>query len=252
MVDLNVPEAGGSATNIRTIDDRAIKRPLPLPLVAPESRAPKLRKLVSNSSRRPTIDAIQQRWLWWLVYVILVVCGSNALALRALGVEVVIHSLFIGSTVAALVTVLWMGWMAGARRVSLAAAMTPWLIISAGVCSSILYFGLFSPALMVAVFAVFFVAIRDELVVALAVYLSVGVFHAVLVRVVVGGGLADPGVLRFAQADLGMLVVTEVFLQIGLFATLVAGCAVRRSLTRNMRSVQRPRASSTPGSGRTS
>ena len=132
MVDLDVP-AVGFATNIRTISDRAIKRPLPRLLAVPES----------DVSRRPTIDPVQQRWLWWLVSMILVVCGSNGLALRAMGVEVVIHSLFIGGTVAALVTVLRMWWMAGTRRVSRAAAMVPWLIISAGVCSSILYFGVF-------------------------------------------------------------------------------------------------------------
>lgn len=236
MLDLNVP-AVGFATNIRTINDRAIKRPLPPPPTAPESSEPNLRNPDPDSSE-PTVSSAQQRRLWWLVSVILVICGSNALALRALGVEVVIHSLFIGGTVAALVTVLWMGWMAGIRRASVAAAMFPWLIISAGVCSSILYFGVFSPALMVAVFAVFFVATREERVVPVAVYLTVGVFHAALVVVVVGGGLPDPGVLQFAEADLGKLVAIEVFLQFVLFATLVAGCAVRRGMARNLRTLE--------------
>jgi hypothetical protein len=132
MVDLDVP-AVGFTTNIRTMGDRAGNRPSPLPVVAPGS----------DVSRRPTIDPAQQRWSWWLVSAILVVCGSNALALRAMGVEVVIHSLLIGGAVAALAATLYMWPFGGTRRVSMAAAMVPWLIISAGVCSLILYFGVF-------------------------------------------------------------------------------------------------------------
>jgi hypothetical protein len=237
MANFDVPVAG-FATNIRTINDLGSEGALPEPPIASRSGRPHRSDRPSALRGRASVGVLQQQRLWWLASVIPVLCGANAISLHVMGAGGVVQRLFVSGMIVASGAALWMGWMARTRRTSVAAAMIAWLIISTGVCSAIFYLGAFSPALMIAVFAVFFVAARDELVVALSVYFTLAVFHATLVGVVIGGGLPDPGVLRFAETDLGKLAVTEVFLQVVLLATLIGGCAIRHSTARTVRDVE--------------
>lgn len=236
MSELDVPVAG-FATDLRTL---TIKGPAPALSITPESSASHLRRLETERSgrvSRASIDLVQRRRLWWLASVIVVVLGATLLCLQVLGGGLIVQGLFLGGTVGAASAAGWMDWMARAGRASARSMMIGWLVITAGICSAILYLGLFSPALMVAVLVVFFVAMRNKRTVALAAYLTIAGFHGALAVsvVVTRPGL---GVLQVAEVTPGKLVVLEVFFQIVLFATFALGRDIQRRIARNVQDVE--------------
>jgi serine/threonine-protein kinase len=229
------------ATQGSTIVEPAMEHALEPLSSVPWPSASSFPDLELEAEGRKPIDVLQRRRLWWLSLVIPGLSGVAMLSLLALGGGVVTRCVFIAGMIAASAATLWMGWMARHRRrpVSVRAATVAWFVISgAGACSAILYFGAFSPALMVAVLAVFFVATRDDLVVALTAYLTIAVFHAVLAAIVIGGGVPDPGVFPLAPGAAGRLVVLELVVQSMLFATLLAGGAIRRSMAGTVRDLE--------------
>jgi len=234
MPELDVPVAG-FATDLRTL---TIKGPAPALSITPESSGLHPRSLETERSgraSRASIDLVQRRRRWWLASVIAVVLGATLLCLRVLGGGIVVQGLFLGGTVGAASAVGWMDWMARAGRTSARSTMIGWLVITAGICSAILYLGVFSPALMVAVLAVFFVAMRDKRTVALAAYLTIAGFHGALAGVVTRPEL---GVLQVAEVTPGKFVVIEAFLQIVLFATFALGRDIQRRIARNVQDVE--------------
>lgn len=229
----------GSATHASTIVEPGLPASLREPLNVPGVSAPSFgRNLESEPSRRDSIDFHQRRKLWWVSSVIPLLGAMVAIAIHVLGGGVVVRRLLIVALVAGSGAGVWMGWMARTRRTWVAAATIGWFVLAAEICCTILYFGAFSPALMVAVFAVFFAGTRDELVVALTVYLTIAVFHATLVIALVAGGLPDPGVFALVETGADKLAILEVLLQGILLATLTAACAVRRSMVRTVRDLE--------------
>src|SRR5262245_30869125 len=185
----------------------------------------------SSSSPRSSIDLLQRRRLWSLCFVVLALCGGSALAVRVLGGSFAIRVVYVAGMTGAAAASLWMGWMARHRRTSVAAAGVAWFIIAvAGVGGAMVYYGPFSPAVMLAVFAVFFVATRDEFVVALAVYLTVAAAQAALAIAIIAGALLDPGIFALRETSPSKLVILEILLQSVILGTLIVGCAVRRSM----------------------
>lgn len=233
------PADPAAATHASTVVDRGLPAALGEPLVVARASTPiDRRDLESEPSRRDSIDFHQRRKLWWLASVIPLLSAVAAVSIHLLGGGVVVRRLMIAGLIAGSATGFWLGWLARTRRTWVGAATIGWFILAAQVCCSILYFGAFSPALMVAVFAVFFVGTRDELVVALTAYLTIAVFHAALTVALVAGGLRDPGVFTLVETDADKLVVLEVLLQGTLLATLTAACAVRRSMVRTVRDLE--------------
>jgi hypothetical protein len=124
-----------------------------------------------------------------------------AISIRVLGGGVVVQRLLVAALIAGSGAGIWMGWMARTRRTWVGAATICWSIIAAEICCATLYFGAFSPILMTAVFAVFFVGTRNELVVALTAYLTIALFHAGLAIALLAGGLPDPGVFTSSSSS---------------------------------------------------
>jgi serine/threonine-protein kinase len=83
---------------------------------------------------------------------------------------------------------------------------------------------------MIAVFVVFFVGTRDTRTVVAMVYVIFATFHLVAVVVLAGGDFPDIGVLPFADTDQLKLMVSELLVQLLLFATLLASSAIRRTM----------------------
>ncbi|TMQ09436.1 MAG: serine/threonine protein kinase [Deltaproteobacteria bacterium] len=193
----------------------------------------------SSPAPQSSIDFLQRRRLWWLCFVILALCGGSALAIRVLGGSFAICCVYVAGMTGAAAASLWMGWMARHRRTSVAGAGVAWFIIAAaGVGGAILYYGAFSPAVMLAVLAVFFVATRDELVIALAVYLTVAAVQAALAIAIIAGVGPELGVFALRETSPGKLVILEVLLQSVILGTLIVGCAVRSSMVGTIRQLE--------------
>jgi serine/threonine-protein kinase len=235
----SIEPIASSATHAPTVVEPGLPASLREPLIVPRSSAPIFRgDLESELSRRDSIDFHQRRKLWWVACVIPLLGAVMAVAIQMLGGDPVVKRLLIAALIAGSGTGMWMGWMARTRRTWVGAATISWFILAVEICCATLYFGAFSPALMVAAFAVFFVGTRDELVVALTAYLTIAVFHLALVVALVAGGLHDPGVFTVVETDAGKLVILEVLVQGILLATLTAACAVRRSMVRTVRDLE--------------
>ncbi len=177
-----------------------------------------------------SMDGRMRRQLWWLSLVIPVLCIAVVASSLLLGGSALARHLLIGGMIVNAACGSWMAWLA--RRARLTARITAggWFLISAGGCTMILYYGLFSPVgLMVAVLAVFFAGMRVARAVAVVVYLIFAVVHATLVGLLAAGGLPEVGVVPVAGDEPGQRVVTELLIQLVLFATMIAAAAVRRS-----------------------
>ncbi len=228
------------ATRGTTIVEPAMERALAPLSSVPWPSASGFRDLELEADGRAPIDVLQRRRLWWTSLIIPSLSCVSLLAVLALGGGLVVRCAFIAGMAAASSATLWMGWMGRHRKrpVSVRGAAVAWFVIGCGgVCGAILYFGAFSPAVMGAAIAVFFIATRDNLGVALAAYLPIAVFHTVLAVVMIAGA-ADPGVFPLAPVAPGRLIVLEVMFQALLFAALLAGSGIRRSMAGTTRDLE--------------
>src|SRR5262245_40542512 len=132
-----------------------------------------VRNLESEAERRTSIDLHLRRQLWWLSSVTLVLCIAAVTSIALLGGNALVGRLFLGGMLLNIGTGLWMGWMARTQRMTVKNTTIAWFIITTtGGWTAILYFGLLSPAgLMAAVFITFFVGTRDGRRVVVMVYL---------------------------------------------------------------------------------
>jgi serine/threonine-protein kinase len=231
--------AKGFATHISTIVEKVIAAPMQPPVVLPRSTAT-FRSPEAEPSWRSSVDLHLRQRLWWLASLVLVICGAFVASSRVLGGPAAIQHLLIAGMIVTVGSGAWMGWLTRTRRMTLKTSAIAWFIVaSTGVCTSILYFGAFSPVGMaIAVFVVFFIGTNDELTVVLIVYLTIALFHAALAGAIVGGELGEPGVAALAEPTRFRLLVTEGLLQLVLFATLIASAAIRHSLFTTVRHLE--------------
>jgi hypothetical protein len=180
-----------------------------------------------------SMDLRMRRQLWWLALVIPVLCIAVVASSLLLGGAASARHLLIGGMAANAAYGAGMAWLARRARLTVRITAIGWFLVGAGGCTMILYYGALSPVgLMVAVLAVFFAGMRIPRAVAASVYLIFAVFHAALVGLIAAGALPDRGVLAAASAGgPARLVVTELLIQLVLFATVIAAAAVRRSTT---------------------
>jgi len=153
-----------------------------------------------------------------------------------IGGSALVQRVFLAGMTVTAVTGVWMGWMARTQRMTVTRTTIAWFLVSMGGCSTMLYYGMFSPVgMMVAVFVVFFVGTRDER--------GRGGHGLRRVRGVPSrAGRRDrrryhPGAraIPFSDGELGKLAVTELLIQLVLLATLVGACAIRRSMVGTVR-----------------
>ena len=223
-----------SATHGTTVVDAGIPASSTEP-IAPWTEA-NFRDLASESRQTPMDLRLRMR-LWWLSSMTVVLSAAAMASTLVMGGSVLVQRVFFAGMTATAVAGVWMGWMARTKRMTVKKTTVAWFIVSLGGCCTILYYGLFSsPGLMVAVFIVFFVGTRDERRVVVMVYALFAVFHVALVGVLAGGA-PELGTLPFG-GELGKLVVTEVLIQLLLLATLIAACAIRRSMVGTVRDLE--------------
>jgi tRNA A-37 threonylcarbamoyl transferase component Bud32 len=188
------------------------------------------RDLQSEAKQSP-IDLHLRRRLWWLSSMTVVLCLTAISSIPVMGGSALVNRMFFAGMVIDAGCGLWMGWMARTKRMTPRNTTVAWLIISAGVCSAILFYGLFSPlGLMVAVFVVFFVGTRDRRAVCVMVYAIFASFHLALVAMLAFGQFPALGTIPFSAADHGRLIYSELFVQLVLAATLLGASAIRRSM----------------------
>lgn len=225
-----------SATHGTTVVDPGIPASFPEP-IAPWTDAT-FRELASESRQTP-MDLRLRRRLWWLASMTLVLSLSAMASTLVMGGSALVQRIFLAGMGATAVAGVWMGWMGRTKRMTVRKTGTAWFIFGIGACSTMLYYGMFSPVgLMVAVFIVFFAGMRDERVVVGMVYVLFAVFHVALVGVLAAGLSPDLGAIPFGRGELGKLAVTEVLIQLMLVATLVAACAIRRSMLGTVRDLE--------------
>jgi hypothetical protein len=187
-----------------------------------------------------SMDLRVRQQLWWLSLVIPALCVAVVASSVLLGGPAVTRRLLFAGMIASATCGSWMAWMARRGRLTATTTAIGWFILTAGSCSAILYYGALSPVgLMIAVLAVFFVGMRGPRGAAAMVYLMFAVFHAALVGLLAAGGLPELGVLPVAAGgDPGKLAVTELLIQLVLFATRIAAAAVRRSTATALRELE--------------
>jgi serine/threonine protein kinase len=221
-----------SATHGTTVVDPGIPSPLPEP-IAPWTDAT-FRELESESRQRPMDLRLRMR-LWWLSSMTVLLSMAAMASTLVMGGSALVQRVFIAGMAATAAAGVWMGWMGRTRRMTVTKTTIAWFIVGIGACCTMLYYGLFSaPGLMVAVFVVFFAGTRDERRVVVMVYALFAVFHVALVGVLARGA-PELGTLPFSDAK---LVVTEVLIQLILLATLIAACAIRRSMVGTVRDLE--------------
>ncbi|HEX3479912.1 MAG TPA: serine/threonine-protein kinase [Kofleriaceae bacterium] len=183
-----------------------------------------------------SMDRRMRRDLWWLSLVIPVLCAAVVASSFLLGGASPARRLLVAGMIANATCGSWMAWMARRARLTARTTASAWFILTAGSCSAILYYGVVSPVgLMLAVLAVFFVGVRGQRIVAVMVYGMFAGFHAALVGLIAARGVPALGVLPDAASGPGELVVTELLIQLVLFATMIAAAAVRRSTSTALR-----------------
>ena len=170
---------------------------------------------------------------------ILVLCAAAASSTRTLGGTALARRLFVAGLIVNVAVGVWMGWTARTAQMTAKQAALAWFIISGGACTAIVFYGAFSPVgLMVAVFAVFFVGMRGERTVAIMVYAILASFHAALVTALAGGRFRELGVLPYAASDGRDVAVTELLIELVLFAALIVAGAIRRSMVSAVRDLE--------------
>lgn len=224
-----------SATHGTTVVDPGIPSSFPEP-IAPWTDAT-FRDLESESRQTPMDLGLRAR-LWWLSSMTVLLSVAAMASTLVMGGSALVQRVFIAGMAATAAAGVWMGWMGRTRRMTVKKTTIAWFIVGIGACCTMLYYGLFSPpGLMVAVFVVFFAGTRDERRVVVTVYALFAVFHVALVGVLVSGA-PELGTLPFSDGELGKLVVTEVLIQLVLLATLIAACAIRRSMVGTVRDLE--------------
>jgi hypothetical protein len=185
------------------------------------------------------MDGRIRRQLWWLSLVIPVLCVAVVASSVVLGGPALTRRLLVAGMLASAAYGSWMAWLARRARLTASATAIGWVILTAGSCSAILYFGALAPVgLMIAVLAVFFIGMRGQRSVGVVVYLMFAVFHAALVGLLVAGGRPELGVLPVAAGTPGQLVVTELVIQLVLLATRIVAAAVRHSTATALRELE--------------
>jgi serine/threonine-protein kinase len=226
-----------SAIHGTTVVDPGIAASSPDPSIAPWTEAT-FRDLASESRQTP-MDLRLRRRLWWLSSMTLVLSAAAMASTLVMGGSALIQRVFLAGMGATAAAGVGMGWMARTRRMTVRRTTIAWFIVAMGGCSTMLYYGLFSPVgLMVAVFVVFFVGTRDERPVVVMVYVLFAAFHVALVGVLAGVGVPDLGALPFSDGEIAKLAVTETLIQLVLLATLVGACAIRRSMVGTVRDLE--------------
>ncbi|HEX3478933.1 MAG TPA: serine/threonine-protein kinase [Kofleriaceae bacterium] len=224
-----------SATHGTTVVDPGIPSSSPEP-IAPWNDAT-FRDLESESRQRPMDLRLRMR-LWWLSSMTVLLSVAAMASTLVMGGSALVQRVFIAGMAATAAAGVWMGWMARTKRMTVKKTTIAWFIVGVGACCTMLYYGLFSaPGLMVAVFVVFFAGTRDERRVVVMVYALFAVFHVALVGVLARGA-PELGTLPFSGGELGKLVVTELLIQLLLLATLIAACAIRRSMVGTVRDLE--------------
>lgn len=187
-----------------------------------------------------SMDFRMRRQLWWLSLVIPALCVAVVTSSVLLGGAALPRRLLVAGMSGNAACGTWMAWMARRAQLTARTSAFAWFILTAGSCTAILYYGMLSPVgLMVAVLAVFFVGMRGARPIAVMVYLMFAVFHAALVGLLAAGRLPELGALPVATGgDAAQLVVTELLIQLVLFATMIAAAAVRRSTTTALRELE--------------
>jgi hypothetical protein len=232
----SVDAIADSATHGTTVVDPGMPASLPEP-IAPWTEAT-FRDLESESRQTP-MDLRLRRRLWWLSSMTLVLSTAAMASTLVMGGSALVQRVFLAGMAATAAAGVWMGWMGRTKRMTVKKTTIAWFILGIGACSTMLYYGTFSPVgLMVAVFIVFFVGMRDERVVVVMVYALFAVFHVALVCVLATGLAPDLGAIPFGRDELGKLAVSEVLIQLMLLATLIAACAIRRSMVGTVRDLE--------------
>jgi serine/threonine-protein kinase len=186
-----------------------------------------------------SMDLRMRRDLWWLSLVTPVLCVAVVTSSFLLGGASPARRLLVAGMITNAACGSWVAWMARRARLTARTTAAAWLLLAAGGCTAILYYGVMSPVgLMLAVLVVFFVGVRGKRPVAVMVYLVFAVFHAALVGLLAAGAAPALGVLPVAAGEPGTLVVTELLIQLVLLATMVAAAAVRHSTATALRELE--------------
>jgi serine/threonine-protein kinase len=222
----------GSETSTNVLDEPTLTRKLP----SQRAAQPQTPQRVAVPAPPPSIaaaelDARHIGRIRWLVSVIFLIAALAALSTSVLGGDPGMKRIFMGGIAAAAASGVWL--VRATRdptKVSRWQLRAAWYLCSAGICTSFLYFGLFSGAPMVAVLAIFFTATFDY-VGPVAVYGTIASFHAVAVTILIGFGFPDPGIVTFAESyGVGKIVVVEILFQTVMLGTLVIARVIRRTL----------------------
>lgn len=247
----SVPPQEAEITQSVPPQEAAITRPVAPVLAAPSAPvaapsapvaapSPLVPAIDAAPGPRPTLDHQQKRHQWWLASVIVVLCASAGLSMRILGGSPDVQRVFAIGLAATSAAGIWLAWLARTpTRSSPRTFAIAWFVCSLGICAIILYFGVFSTACMVAVLAIFFVGVNDELPSVYTVYGTLAAFHAGAVVVLLIFGFRDPGIGGFPEnTGVAKIVVMEVLVQAVLLGTVGIALVVRRSVVKTVQELE--------------
>jgi serine/threonine-protein kinase len=104
-----------------------------------------------------------------------------------------------------------------------------WMVCTAGVCTGVPYFGIFSPGPMIYILGIYFCALGHNRTVALAVYGTCVVFQGTLAALTLGGAFPDPGLIVGDRVGLQQQIAGQVLIQVIMGCTLFVGLASRKT-----------------------
>jgi serine/threonine-protein kinase len=139
-----------------------------------------------------------------------------------------------------MVAALWMYvLLAKPAQITDRRVVLPWALLVAALYVGIAGFGVFSPALLVFVLAVYFVGQRHALWTALTVYGLGALTHLGLVVAISLGVLVDPGVITAEHLGMREVWVTETLVQLTFVGSFWVARASLRATTETMEELQR-------------
>ncbi|MCB9559608.1 MAG: serine/threonine protein kinase [Kofleriaceae bacterium] len=110
--------------------------------------------------------------------------------------------------------IVWMRWVcADPARYTPGRVAVGWMVSTAGVCATVPYFGIFSPAPLVYILGIYFAGLGHSRPVAIAVYATSVAIQLGMTALVISGAIDDPGVITAAGVPVAKQIGGQALVQ---------------------------------------
>jgi hypothetical protein len=233
-----IPASSEGATVVTITADEAGRAPGGLapsePPASVTGRGPTSVSLMTDESRfGSAVDALLQdemRRSCFLARFGLMLGAAVAIALVFLPGEPIMTAVAYGAIAVASIGNLWLHHLTSSpeRYVSRSLAVV-WVMNSIAVTVGVIYFGVFSASTIVILLGTYFLALGQNLALAVVVYITCAGLRGAVAGLIIAGAITDPGLISTPLLSREVLLILELLIQLVIFAAFVMARASRRA-----------------------